>query len=228
MAGKKRTVVIGMNTFGQALMRSLIAHGVDCLGIDNNRERVQRASAEFRSLLEADATSADALEAAGVREYDVAVVAMASDLASSILTTLTLKHLGIRTIAAKCRSELHAEALKRVGADVTIFPESDSAERLAQMLVFSGLTDIRVITDGFCLARAPVLESMVGTPVRKAHLRAQFDLNIVLIEHRDGSKSVPHPDYLLQSDDVLYLVGWEKALGQYSQAVDKEHAGRGR
>jgi len=214
-----------MNTFGRALMRSLLEHRLECLGIDISREQVQRAAAEFPSVLEADATSEEALTAAGVKEYDTAVVAVASKLAASILATMTLKALGVKTVAAKSHSEQHSEALRRVGADLIIFPEQDSAERLAQLLLFHGLADVRIVAEGFCLAKVRVLPALVGVALSRSGLRSRFGLNVVLVEHLDGKKRVPEPDYVLARQDALYVVGWEKTLAEYSRALEEPRDG---
>jgi trk system potassium uptake protein len=219
MTAKRRIAVIGLNTFGHALMHSLTEHGLDCLGLDISRDVVQVMASEFPSVLEVDATYEDALIEAGVREYDLAVVTLGTDIASSVLATLAVKNVGVPQVAAKARDNQHAEVLRKVGADIIIFPERDSADRLAQVMLFIGLKDVRSITAGFSLAKAAPLADMVGVPLRQSVLRSRFKLNLVLIKHADGTKSVPDADYIPKADDLLYLVGWDKSLGEYSNAL---------
>lgn len=219
MTAKRRIAVIGLNTFGHALMHSLTEHGLDCLGLDSSRDVVQTMASEFPSVLEIDATYEDALIAAGVKEYDLAVVTLGTDIAASVLATLALKNIGVPKVAAKARDNQHAEVLRRVGADIIIFSERDSADRVAQMMLFIGMQDVQAITHGFSLAQAAPLPEMVGVPLRQSVLRSRFNLNLVLIKHADGTKTVPNADYVIKADDLLYLVGWDKSLGLYSNAL---------
>lgn len=222
MAAKKRILVIGLNTFGKALMRALHELGHECLGIDADRDTVQKAASEFIEVVEADATNEEALKEAGAQEFDYAVVALGSRIADSILATLALKHLGVGHVAAKARNEQHAEALRKVGADVIVFPERDTANNLAHFLLFSGLDDVRIISDGFSLARTSPLPSMIGQSVREAMLRSRFHLNIVLVQHADRTRAVPEPDYLITGTDQLFVIGWDRDLRKYSKALKAE------
>jgi trk system potassium uptake protein TrkA len=124
MTAKRRIAVIGLNTFGHALMHSLTEHGLDCLGLDISRDVVQVMASEFPSVLEVDATYEDALIEAGVREYDLAVVTLGTDIAASVLATLAAKNVGVPQVAAKARDNQHAEVLRKVGADIIIFNHS--------------------------------------------------------------------------------------------------------
>lgn len=223
MPHKRRIAVVGLNTFGHALMHALSEHGQECLGIDVSREVVQHFAAEFPSVMEVDATSVDALIASGVKEYDLAVVTLGTDLATSVLATLALKQIGVPKIAAKAKSAQHGEVLRRVGADFIVFPERDSAQRLAQMMLFFGLADVRTITEGFSIATAAPLPEMVGQAIRQTDLRSRFKLNAVLIGHADGTKTAPEPDYVVKADDVFYLAGWDKGLGEYGSALTSKH-----
>ncbi len=227
MVHKRRIAVVGLNTFGHALMHAMSEHGQVCLGIDISRDVVQHFAAEFPSVMEVDATSADALIAAGIKEYDLAVVTLGTDLAASVLATLALKQIGVPKIAAKAKSAQHGEVLRRVGADFVIFPERDSAQRLAQMMLFIGLADVHTVTDGFSIATAAPLPEMVGKAIRQTDLRSRFKLNIILIGHAGGSRTAPEPDYIVKADDLFYLAGWDKGLSDYSSVLTSKH-GRNR
>lgn len=222
MTAKKRILVIGLNTFGKALMRALHEMGHECVGIDVNRDTVQRAASEFIEVVEADATDEEALKDVGAQEFDFAVVALGSRIADSILATLALKHLDIRQVAAKARNKQHAEVLRKVGADIIVFPEKDSAEHLAHFLLFSGLEDVRVISEGFSLAQTSPLPGMIGQTVREAMFRSRYHLNIVLIQHADRTRVVPEPDYMITGTDQLFVIGWDRDLREYSKALKAE------
>ncbi len=218
---KKKFAVIGLNTFGVAIMSALSELGHERLGIDVERAKVQRFAPELVDVLEGDATQPETLLDAGVDQCDVAIVALGTDLAASILITLNLKQLGVPIVVAKAKSELHSEALKRVGADLVIFPERDSAIHLAKMMLFSGFMDANKLTDGFSLAKVSPLPRFIGKTIRETELRSKHNLNIVLIEKEDGTKLEPEPSYKFQSGDTLYITGRDEALSEYSKELEK-------
>jgi len=214
---KRKFAVIGLNTFGVAVMQALEKLGHERIGIDIDRSVVQKYAADLRDVVEADATQTDALQAAGIDQCDCAVVALGTNLAASILVTLTLKQMGVPFVAAKAKSETHAEALKRVGADLVVFPERDSARHLAKQMMFTGFLDVDPLTDSFSLVKVKPLKSMVGRTIKDIQLRSKFGLNIILIEKADGAKVEPEPTYTICATDTLYIAGRDSALESYSK-----------
>jgi len=214
---KRKFAVIGLNTFGVAVMQALGQLGHERIGIDIDRSLVQKYAADLHDVVEADATQIEALQAAGVDQCDCAVVALGTNLAASILVTLSLKQIGVPFVAAKARSETHAEALKRVGADLVVFPERDSARHLAKQMMFTGFLDVDPLTDSFSLVKVKPLRSMVGKMIKDIQLRSRLGLNIILIERADGTKVEPDPTYTISATDTLYIAGRDTALENYSR-----------
>lgn len=214
---KRKFCVIGLNTFGVAVMRALEQLGHERIGIDIDRALVQKLAGELHYVVEADATQTEALLAAGVEQCDCGVVALGTNLAASILVTLSLKQIGVPFVAAKAKSETHAEALKRVGADLVVFPERDSARHLAKQMMFTGFLDVEPLTNSFSLVKVKPLRNMVGKTIKDIGLRSNFGLNVILIERGDGSKVEPEPSYKLDAADTLYIAGKDTALENYSK-----------
>ena len=127
-----RVAVIGASRFGMALAESLSGDGVEVLLVGRNGSLVRAARNVVSSAVQGDATNARALEDAGVTECDAAVVAIGANVESSLLATVNCKELGVRTVIAKATSELHGKILEKLGADQVIFPDRESARRLAR------------------------------------------------------------------------------------------------
>jgi trk system potassium uptake protein TrkA len=98
---------------------------------------VQSAVNTVSSAVQGDATNARALENAGVKECDVAVVAIGGNVEASLLATANCKELGVPTVISKASSELHGRILKKIGANQVIFPDRESAYRLARSVMDS-------------------------------------------------------------------------------------------
>ena len=121
----KQFVIIGIGRFGGAVAETLSELGHEVLAIDTDEEAIQKISDKVTHAVTADATDESVLKSLGVRNFDVAVVAIGSDIQSSILITLMLKELGVRYVVAKAQNELHARVLMKIGADKIVFPERE-------------------------------------------------------------------------------------------------------
>ena len=75
------------------------------------------------------------LRSLGIRNFDVAVISIGSDIQSSIMATLIAKELGVHYVLCKAQNELQAKVLYKIGADRVVFPERDMGIRVAHNLV---------------------------------------------------------------------------------------------
>ena len=130
----KQAVVIGLGRFGVSLAQELYKLGFDVLGIDRDEQVAQTQTEQLITVVRADSTSESALRELGIANYDVAVVAIGTDIQASILTTLLLKTLGVKEVIARANNPLHGESLERIGADKVLDPEREAGVRLAHRL----------------------------------------------------------------------------------------------
>lgn len=121
----KQFVVIGLGRFGVSVATELYRMGHEVLAIDRSVERVEEIADSVTHAVCADATDEAELGSLGLRNFDVAVVSIGSDLQASILVTMLCKELGVKYVLTKAKSDLHAKVLQRVGADKVVFPERD-------------------------------------------------------------------------------------------------------
>ena len=108
---KKQYVVLGMGRFGISVARTLYSLGHDVLGVDNDEEIVQSLSNELTHVVSADLLDEETFKALGLRNFDVAIVAV-GDLEASMMCTLMLKETGIPFILAKASTSLHGRMLE--------------------------------------------------------------------------------------------------------------------
>lgn len=85
--------------------------------------------------VKADVTDLEVLQELGISNFDGAVVAIGENFEASVMVTILSKELGIPYILAKAQNDLHAKILKKVGADVVVFPEKETGIRMAHNLM---------------------------------------------------------------------------------------------
>ena len=121
----KNYVVIGCGRFGSSVAKTLYSLGHEVLAIDQNEEKVQNIADQVTHSVQADCTDENALKSLGIRNFDVAVISIGSDIQSSIMATLIVKELGVQYVLCKAQNELQAKVLYKIGADRVVFPERD-------------------------------------------------------------------------------------------------------
>ena len=96
MANNKQFVVIGLGRFGESVAKTLYSLGHDVLAIDMDEDSVQEISDSVTHAVQMDATDESALKTLGLRNFDVAVVTIGSNIQASVMITLLVKELGVR------------------------------------------------------------------------------------------------------------------------------------
>jgi len=97
----KRFAILGLGHFGFHVAKTLYQEGHDVLGIDNDKDKVQRASEFSSQALLMDATNKENLKPLGLDKMDAVVVSTGKLISQSILITLYLKELEVKNIVVK-------------------------------------------------------------------------------------------------------------------------------
>lgn len=207
--------VIGLGRFGAKLATTLFQADHEVLGIDLDDLRVQAMLGRVTYAVEADATSETALRDLGIADMDVAVVALGSQVQSSIITTMLLKTMGLPFVIARATDTRHAEILHRVGADKVIFPEEEAAIRAASLdltpnsIDFIGITE----TDGIHKLRPP--EYMRGRSLRDLGLGLENHRLITMVIQRGHEYVVnPSDEEVIGDGDILVVVGSHEQIAR--------------
>lgn len=209
----KQFVVFGLGRFGSSLATTLAEAGYEVMAVDQSEEKVQDISTVVTQAIQADVTDMDTLKELGIRNFDVAVVAIGKDIQSSIMATLLLKELGIPYVVAKASTEEHKRVLAKLGADRIILPEHDMGKRLANNLIAGNIIDYIQLSRDYSIMEMPILEGWQDHSISELDIRAKYGINIIAVESSDGEISVtPGPNYVLKEGDLLVVVGKNKSI----------------
>ena len=218
---KKRVGIIGAGRFGMSLAESLMNAGSEVVLLDRNRPAMQSAS-EFAKAIQGDATQPHVLQEAGFDECDVVVVAIGSNIEASMMATANCKELGVKTVISKASSELHGKILRRIGADSVIYPDRDSAHRLARAISNHDIVDFLEVSEGYSIAEIDVPEDMRGQTLAEANFRKETGLIVLCIRRasedpkKPRSVIIPQASEQMLADDRLIVFGETKKLDELS------------
>lgn len=216
MAKRKDFVVFGLGKFGRSVAQTLADNGCDVLAIDKSEEIIQDVADFVTHAVQADVTDIDALSALGIRNFEVAVVAISNDMQSSIMSTILAKEMGVEYVIAKAQNEIHKKVLEKVGADRVIFPEREIGVRIANNLTSDSFVDFIELSEDFSIVELEVKAQWKGKTLRELDMRNAYGLNVIGMRQGDNMTITPGPDKLLELGEILIVIGSNKNLKKLS------------
>ena len=208
----KQFVVLGLGRFGSSLATTLADAGYEVMAVDKCEEKVQDISPIVTQAVQAEVTDIDTLRSLGIRNFDVAIVAIGKDMQSSIMTTLLLKEMGIPYVVAKASTEIHQRVLEKIGADRIILPERDMGKRIATNLITGNIIDYIQLSRDYSIMEFSILSQWEGRSIKDINIRANYGINIIAVERNGDINVSPGPDYILKEDDLLVIVGKNQSI----------------
>lgn len=181
MSTQKTYAVLGLGRYGIAVAKELVENGAEVLAVDINEDIVNDAISEIPYCKCADVTDEDVIKQLGFANIDIAIIAMATNLEASVMATMLCKEIGVKTVIAKCSSEMNCKILSKVGADHVIFPERESGTRLAKNLLSHGFIDIIELAKDVSMVELNVKPEWIGKNLLELNLRRKYSINVVAI-----------------------------------------------
>lgn len=212
----KQFVVIGCGRFGQSVAIKLAELGSEVMVVDDNQEIIQFMADKVTYAVQADATDENAIKALGIRNFDVAVVTIGSDIQSSILVTLLVKELGVKHIVAKAQNPAHAKVLYKIGANRVVFPEKEMGVKVAKSLVSSNVLDLIDLAPDVSILEIKMRDEWIGKSLVEINMRRKHQISVIAIKSVDEVDINFEPDRILLKDDVLIVIGNNEYLKPFT------------
>lgn len=218
---KKQIVVIGAGRFGASFADTAMEIGHEVLLIDRNKDRIDHLADTVTHAVVADVTQEDVLYELGISNFDIAVIGIVSNYQASIMSTLVCKEMGIPSIIAKAKDELHARVLERIGATKTVFPERDSGIRLAHSLTSRNIMDFITLSDYFDMLEITPLNKWIGRSIQEIGIRKKYGLNVIAIKEGEKLNLNPDAETLISKDAILTVLGHKRRIREFEKIDDR-------
>ena len=216
IAEASSVVVIGLGRFGRELALELEATKTEVLGIDSSPEIVQSLNGMLTKVLRADSTNLEVLQQLGVANFRCAVVAIGTDIQSSILTTSLLIQMGIPNIWAKAVNDAHGQILTQLGVHHVVYPEKEMGRRVAH-LVRGAAMDFLEVDREYAIVKMEPNSLLLGTTLGESNIRRKYGVT-VLAYRREGSNWIPAESSTeLQEHDIILVGGQTAKAENFSQ-----------
>jgi len=224
---KGHFIICGFGRIGRIICKELRDDNVDFVVIEQVLSAIEEIDREKYLFLEMDATTEEALIAAGIMQAKGIVTVVNSD-ANNVFITLTAK--GLRPdifVLARATEEKNEKKLAKAGATRVISPYLIGARRMAQVLKRPTVVDFVDIAMmgghlGLIMEEAKVgaKSSLIGKNLIDGRLRQDFGVIIVAIKKVSGEMIFnPLPSEILENGDVIVMLGKKEDLKRMSKIM---------
>lgn len=212
---KKLIVVIGLGRFGIGLVNAFADKDVDVIAIDIDKNNVAKVGSIIENAVCCDSTNVDALLEAGVSEADNAIIALGQEnqanLATTILTAVALKKIGVKKITCRIDDAVYWELLERLGVDSVISPYTLASESLSMRMSSDNVMDYYKVADGYNVYELNIPKKCKRISLNDLSAPSRFEVNIILVS-RANKTFLPTKDYELKPNDHIFIFGKEKGI----------------
>ena len=206
-----QVAVLGLGRFGSQLVITLADQGHEVLAVDTNEAEVTRVASVAAKAAIADIQDEAALRDLNVGAMDVAIVSTAV-LEASVLATMNLQSLGVRSIYCKARSERHATILRRLGAERVVQPEKEGGERFAHLLRVRGARDYLPLTPTYGIGVYTPPGRLSGAPL--SDVVESGTRRLLMVVRGDEVQLNPVRSMAVQANDLLIFAGSDEDLAR--------------
>lgn len=203
----KSILLIGLGRFGRHVAEKLYKLDHQVMAVDKQEDRVEAVMSYVTNAQIGDSTNMEFLETLGVSNFDVCIVAIASDFQSSLETTAYLKDLGAKMVVSRASRDVHARFLLRNGADEIVYPEKQVANWTAIRYSSEHIFDYVQLSDTHAIFEIEMPQNWVGKTIGQVDIRKKFNINIMALK-RDGKLDMAiRPDTMLTDDATMLVLG---------------------
>lgn len=226
--------VIGLGTFGAKTAVRLYEKGSEVIAIDRDVDLVSKIKDRVTHAVALDVTDERSLRSVNISDVDVAVVAIGDHIEMSIMAVTMLRKLGVGRVIARATSVLHEHVLHEIGASEIIKVEEEMGEIIASKIIAPHLLQRYNFAAGYSIVEIKLGKKFEGKTLVESKIRQNYSLNIVALQKRvpyiteDGKSAFrveindcPMPMDVIESDDIVVLVGSEKNFNKLFQDLSE-------
>ncbi len=203
----KSVLIIGLGRFGRHMAQGFIENGNEVLAVDSSEERADAALGIVRQILIGDATDERFMESLGVRNFDLAVIAIGENFQTVLEITVLLKDLGCKYIVARAARNVHKKLLLRNGADYVVYAEREVAERLAIKFGADNIFDYLELTPEIGIYEIAVPHKWKGKSMVELSIRTEYHVSVMATKKGEKIFPLPHPSHVFEDDESVMVMG---------------------
>ena len=207
----KSVLIIGAGQFGTHIAKRMEELRCEVMVVDNNEDCINDIVSYVTNAKIGDGTNEEFLRTLGIDNFDVCFVTLGSHFQTSLETTSLLSELGAKKIVSRATNDVQMKFLLRNGADEVVYPEKQTALRIATKYASDNILDYFHLENGIYLYELKVPKDWCGKKLGQIDIRKKYKINVLTIK-RNNEVIMPSAETVIQQDDVAFVLGESKDI----------------
>jgi trk system potassium uptake protein TrkA len=212
----KSYIIIGLSSFGRYLAQFLSEKFFQVIAVDSNESRINQVKSVVSKGIVTDIKDMETLLKIGVQKADGVIVSLDEAVNDSLIIIYHLKQLGVKNIYVRVLNEDHAKIINLIGNFEIIYPERDSAYKLAQRIDNPNILDYVPISEEYSILDWVPTSKYIGKKIGETDLKKKYNVLVISIEEMVPSRTmlIPKANHLIKDSDVLVVIGKNEDLAR--------------
>lgn len=202
----KSVLIIGAGQFGTHIAKRMEELRCEVMAVDINEDCINEIMPYVTNAKIGDGTNEEFLRTLGVNDYDVCFVTLGYHFQSSLETTSLLSELGAKKVISRATNDVQKKFLLRNGADEVVYPEKQTAFRIATKYAYDNILDFFHLDNDYYIYELKVPRDWYGKSLLQIDIRKKYRINILTIK-RSSEVLIPSANTVIQPDDVAFVLG---------------------
>lgn len=221
-----KVIIVGTGKLGYKLAEFMVLEDIDVTVIDRHQEVIDIVNEHLDVLtVLGNGMDINLLRGLNIEEYDLLVASTDSDETNTLICSLA-KKLGCEKTIARVRNPEYMEQLdfmkSEMGIDYIVNPDLDIARVIEKYL----LKKYSIYSGEFASGKVQMIdfnidhiEDFVG---KKLMNLTGFKGLLIAAVSRDGEIIIPNGSTVLQTDDVIHIIGKSEDISFFSKRYSKD------
>ena len=202
----KSVLVIGAGQFGTHIAKRMEELRCEVMAVDINEDCINDIMPYVTNAKIGDGTNEEFLRTLGIDDYDVCFVTLGRHFQTSLETTSLLSELGAKKVISRATNDVQMKFLLRNGADEVVYPEKQTAIRIATKYASDNILDFFHLEKEYYIYELKVPKDWYGKTLQQIDVRKKYNLNILTLK-RSGEVLIPSATTVIQTGDIAFVLG---------------------
>lgn len=217
---KDYIMIIGLGIFGSELAIDLSKKGHQVIGVDAERDRVNKLKDILEYTFIIDSTDVKGMETLPWKETQLVIIAIGENEGASLMTAGIVKRLDKKNIICRSLSKTHEYILDSMGIKDIVHPEKEAAQQLSHRLTYNLGKEMLFIDQHHSVTETLIPSWMVNKKLGDLDIRGKFAVNIISVIRKENisksqsaeifesrCKGVISPDFVFLEGDIIVTFG---------------------
>lgn len=203
--------IIGLGIFGKKLAEKLFDHGAEVLAIDYDEHEIAAVQNTVTQAICTEIVDKSSLEAIGIEEIDIVIIAIGENIAQSILIAAIIKKRFQHVkVIARAASQTQKDILELLKVDQVVLPEEETATELADVLS-SPFVNLSRLSNTFSIGLINAPDKFIGQKIQDLELYKRYKVNCIAVQ-RDKEYISINNNYVVLDYDELVVAGKDEDI----------------